>query len=106
MARRRGYDEIVVTCPVTIPYERYSIRNAHWFIGRTIAELIAAAGLEKSDIDGACVSSFTLTPDSPIGLMQYLGMSPRWLDSINLGGACAAIALRLSLIHISEPTRP
>lgn len=94
MKTRLAYDDVVVTAPVTIPYERYSIRNAHWFIGRAIAELLQSAALAKSDIDGVCVSSFTLTPDSPIGLMQYLGMSPRWLDSINLGGACAVIALR------------
>ena len=58
------------------------------------AELLSTADLEKTALDGVCVSSFTLPPDSPIGLMQYLGLSPRWLDGINWGGACAAVALR------------
>ncbi len=94
MGTRSGYDAIAVAVPVTIPYERYSVRNAHWFLGRTLASLIAGAGIEKREVDGVCVSSFTLFPDTAIGLMQYLGFSPRWLDHIPLGGACGIIALR------------
>ena len=33
------------------------------------------------------MSSFTLAPDSAVGLVQHLGMSPRWLDHIPMGGA-------------------
>ena len=91
---RQPYDGVVVTAPVTVPYERYSIRSAHWFLGRSLAELLSRSGLAKDDVEGVCVSSFTLPPDSAIGLMQYLGMSPRWLDAINLGGACGVVALR------------
>ena len=94
MSKRASYADVVVTTPVTIPYERHSIHSAHWFLGRVVAELLQRAQLGKDALDGMCVSSFTLPPDSPIGLMQYLGITPRWLDSINLGGACAAIALR------------
>ncbi len=93
-AARRGYDGIVVAAPVTIPYARYSIRSAHWFCGTALAALIGEAGLRKADIDGFCVSSFTLYPDSAVGLMQHLGVSPRWLDHIPMGGASGAIALR------------
>ena len=93
-AARRGYDGIVVAAPVTIPYARYSIRSAHWFCGTALAALIGEAGLQKPDIDGFCVSSFTLYPDSAVGLMQHLGVSPRWLDHIPMGGASGAIALR------------
>ena len=91
---RRSYDGIVVAAPVTVPYTRYSIRSAHWFCGRALAGLIRDAGLDKSDIDGFCVSSFTLYPDSAVGLMQHLGVSPRWLDHIPMGGASGAVALR------------
>ena len=93
-AARRGYDGIVVAAPVTIPYARYSIRSAHWFCGTALAALIGEAGLQKADIDGFCVSSFTLYPDSAVGLMQHLGVSPRWLDHIPMGGASGAVALR------------
>ena len=93
-AARRGYDGIVVAAPVTISYARYSIRSAHWFCGTALAALIGEAGLQKADIDGFCVSSFTLYPDSAVGLMQHLGVSPRWLDHIPMGGASGAVALR------------
>ena len=91
---RRGYDGIAVCAPVTVAYTRYSIRSAHWFCGRALAGLIDAAGLAKADVDGFCVSSFTLHPDTAVGLMQHLGASPRWLDHIPMGGAAGAVALR------------
>ncbi len=93
-ARRLGYDGIVVAAPVTVPYARYSIRSAHWFCGRALAGLIREAGVDKAEIDGFCISSFTLDPDSAVGLMQHLGVSPRWLDHIPMGGASGAVALR------------
>ena len=77
---RAGYEGIAVCAPTTIPDTRYSIRSAHWLCGRALAELVFAAGIAKDDVDGFCVSSFTLAPDSAVGLMQHLGTSPRWLD--------------------------
>lgn len=91
---RRGYEGVAVTVPVSIPYVRYSTHAAHWWLGRALAQLIRGAGLRKHDIDGVCVSSFTLAPDSAVGLMQHLGMQPRWLDHIPMGGASGVVALR------------
>jgi acetyl-CoA acetyltransferase len=79
---------------VTVPYVRYSIKSAHWFIARALKALLERAGLQKSEVDGACVSGFLLFPDTGVGLMQYLGLSPRWLDHIPMGGASAVVALR------------
>lgn len=95
MARRRlSYDGVAVCVPVTVPYERYSTRSAHWFCGRALAGLVAGAGIAKDEVDGLCVSSFTLAPDTAVGLMQYLGMTPRWLDHVPMGGASGVVALR------------
>ncbi|MFP6713056.1 MAG: thiolase family protein [Rhodospirillales bacterium] len=80
--------------PVTVPYSRYSLKSAHWFCGRALADLISKAGIEKNEVDGFCVSSFTLNPDSAVGLTQHLGVSPRWLDHIPMGGAAGGVALR------------
>jgi len=91
---RPGYADVVVTAPVTVPYVRYSIRSAHWFLARALDGLLRAARLAKDDVDGLCVSSFTLSPDTAIGLTQHLGVSPRWLDHIPLGGACGVVSLR------------
>lgn len=79
---------------MTVPYSRYSIKSAHWFCGRALADLIRVSGLSKHDIDGYCISSFTLAPDTAVGLTQHLGVSPRWLDHIPMGGASGVIALR------------
>lgn len=93
-AGRAGYDGVVATVPVTVPYARYSIDSAHWWLGRALAELIKGAGVNKHQVDGMCVSSFTLAPDTAVGLTQHLGMSPRWLDHIPMGGASGVIGLR------------
>jgi acetyl-CoA acetyltransferase len=91
---RADYRGVAVAVPVTVPYVRYSIRSAHWFIARALAALIEGAGLAKRDIDGLCVSSFLLFPDTAVGLTQNLGVSARWLDHIPMGGACGVVALR------------
>jgi acetyl-CoA acetyltransferase len=95
MSRQRAaYDDVVVTTPVTVPYVRYSIHGAHWFLAAALAELLKRAGLSKDKVDGLCVSSFTLAPDTAVGLTQHLGLTLRWLDHIPMGGACGIVALR------------
>ncbi len=41
-----------------------------------------------------CVSSFTLAPDTAVGLTQHLGLTLRWLDHVPMGGASAVAQLR------------
>jgi acetyl-CoA acetyltransferase len=95
MARpQRGYDQVAVAVPVTVPYERFSIRGAHWFMARALKQLIDGAGIAKADVDGLCVASFTLNPDTAVGLTQHLGLSPRWLDHVPMGGASGIVSLR------------
>jgi acetyl-CoA acetyltransferase len=93
----RVYRQAVLAAPVTVPYVRYSVRAAHWFAGRALARLLKESGLGKADIDGLSVGSFTLSPDTAIGLTQHLGVTVRWLDHIPLGGACGIVALRRAL---------
>ena len=88
------YTDVVACAPVSMDYSRYSVRSAHWFLARVVQGLIQTAGLGKDDIDGLCVSSFQLTPDTAVGLTQHLGVSPRWLDHIPMGGASGVVALR------------
>jgi acetyl-CoA acetyltransferase len=91
---RQGYEGVAVTVPVTVPYVRYSTRSAHWFLGQAIRQLSQASGLDKSQFDGLTVSSFSLAPDTAVGVTQHLGLSPRWLDHIPTGGASGVMALR------------
>jgi acetyl-CoA acetyltransferase len=91
---RQGYDGVAVTVPVTVPYERYSTRGAHWYVGQALAALLRGSGLTKDAIDGLTVSSFSLGPDTAVGVTQHMGVSPRWLDHIPTGGASGVMALR------------
>lgn len=94
MTRRLSYEGVAVAVPVTVPYERYTTRGAHWFLGQALHGLVTASGLAKDDIDGLCVSSFSLVPDTAVGVTQHMGLSPRWLDHIPTGGASGVMALR------------
>jgi acetyl-CoA acetyltransferase len=91
---RRSYEGVAVAVPITVPYVRYSIRSAHWWLARCLSDLLEQSGLTKEEIDGFSISSFTLSPDTAIGLTQHLGLSPRWLDHVPFGGASGVVALR------------
>jgi acetyl-CoA acetyltransferase len=88
------YNDVVLAAPVTVPYVRYSIKGAHWFLGRAVAELLAAARIPKARIDGLAVASFTLAPDTAVGLTQHLDMTVRWLDHVPMGGASGIVSIR------------
>jgi acetyl-CoA acetyltransferase len=94
---RRRRDEAVITAPVTVEYVRQSHRSAHWFVVQTLARLLDASGLRKEDIDGLCVASFGLAPDTAIGLTQYVGLTVTSIDHIPFGGASGILALRRGL---------
>jgi acetyl-CoA acetyltransferase len=96
-AERQDYGGTVVAVPVTVPYVRYSDHGAHWFVAQALTDLLRTSGLAKSDIEGLCVSSFTLAPDTAVGLTQHLGLTLRWLDHIPMGGASGVIALRRAM---------
>lgn len=89
-----SYQGVAVAVPVSVPYVRYSTKGAHWFIARALKALLDSSGLRKEEIDGLTVSSFSLTPDTAVGVTQHLGMEPRWLDHIPMGGASGIVALR------------
>ena len=91
---RRSYEGVAVAVPVTVPYVRYSTRGAHWFLGRALEALVKESGIDKAQIDGLCVSSFTLAPDTAVGVTQHMGLSPRWLDHVPTGGASGVMCLR------------
>ena len=91
--RRQSYDGVVLCCPVSVPYQRYSIDAAHHWIAQALRGTLQS-GLRKDDLDGFCVASFTLFPDTAVGLTQHLGLCPRWLDHIPMGGASGIVALR------------
>lgn len=91
---RKGYDGVVLAAPVTVPYARFSTRPAQWWAGKALAALAQASGLSHRDFDGFSLASFSMAPDSAIGLTQHFGLSPRFLDFLPLGGVAGVAGLR------------
>jgi acetyl-CoA acetyltransferase len=91
---RLSYEGVAVAVPVTVSYQRYSTRGAHWFLGQALHALVREGGVAKDDIDGLCLSSFSLAPDTAVGVTQHMGLSPRWLDHVPTGGASGVMCLR------------
>ena len=52
-----------------------------------VLRALADAGLERDDVDGLGVASFTLEPDHAIDMAWRLGMSVSWLMQDTNGGA-------------------
>lgn len=94
MAGARGYDGVVLAVPVTVPYVRHSTRSAQWWVGRALAGLAEGARMSHRDFDGLSVASFSLAPDTTIGLTQQFGLSPRYLEFLPLGGVSGIASLR------------
>ena len=92
--RRQSYEGVAVAVPVTVPYRRYATEGAHWFLGQAVRQLVESSGIDQREIDGLTVSSFSLGPDTAVGVTQHLGLSTRWLDHIPTGGASGVMALR------------
>ncbi|NRB05716.1 MAG: thiolase family protein [Rhodobacteraceae bacterium] len=94
MARPASYEGVVLTAPFSTAYQRYSQDTAHFWIATALRGALRSAGLKPAELDGFSVSSFTLFPDTAVGLTQHLGLTPRWLDHIPMGGASAGVAVR------------
>lgn len=90
----RDHEGVALVAPVTVPYVRYSEHGAPWFIGKALSAMLQKAGLDKSEIDGLSVSSFSLAPDTPPSMAEYFALEPRWLEHVPMGGASGVVAMR------------
>ncbi len=94
MSTSASYEGIALVSPISLGYAKASEHSASWFIGSVLREMIADAGLKKSDIDGLAISSFSLAPDSVSFLSQHYDMTLRWLEQLPFGGASGILAMR------------
>jgi acetyl-CoA acetyltransferase len=90
----QDYSGVALVCPVTVPYQKTSDESAAWWLGSALRQLLDAAGIDKTQIDGFAATSFTLAPDTSVGLIEHFGLSPQWLEWIPTGGASGVMALR------------
>ncbi|MFT7500955.1 MAG: acetyl-CoA acetyltransferase, partial [Rheinheimera aquimaris] len=94
MSQPASYNGIALVTPVSLGYSKVSEHSASWFIGSVLREMIDLAGIDKADIDGLAVSSFSLAPDSVSSLSQHYNMTLRWLEQLPFGGASGILAMR------------
>ena len=90
----KSYAGVALVAPVTVPYERFSEKSGAWFIAQGLRALLQQSGLDKQDIDGLAVSSFSVAPDSAVTLTEQFGTSLRWIEQLPMGGASAVVAVR------------
>ncbi len=93
MANSQSYEGVAVAVPVSLLLGRFSDVETPILFARALRELLTRSGIEKADIDGLAVSSFSLGPDPAIALARSLGLSLRWMEDVSLGGASGGVAL-------------
>ena len=87
------YQGLAVATPISLMFGRFSNASTPLLFARALKELLEQSGLQKTDVDGLAVSSFSLSPDPAIALSRSLGLSLRWFQDVNLGGASGGVAL-------------
>ncbi len=71
------------------PYTRHPADNVttESLLADAFVRVLAAAGVDRDDVDGLGIASLTLAPDRAIDLAWRLGVRPRWLMDDGNGGA-------------------
>lgn len=75
----------------TAKYERHPAveRRTETFIAEAVVAALADAGIDRDEVDGFGVASFSLAPDHAIDMAWKLGMTLRWVMEDTNGGASA-----------------
>jgi acetyl-CoA acetyltransferase len=81
-----GAGESPYTRHAPVEVDGHEYRTEH-VLTDAVVRALADAGLDRDDVDGLAVSSFTLEPDHAIDMAWRLGMSLRWLMQDTNGGA-------------------
>jgi acetyl-CoA acetyltransferase len=102
-ARRANGGGAAIVAAVETPYSRDPPAGTTTTALLTSAFLgvLEAAGVERDDVDGLGVASFTLAPDHAIDLAWRLGIRLRWAMEDPHGGA-AALNLLQHALHAVE----
>jgi acetyl-CoA acetyltransferase len=75
------------------PYEKRDGHELLWHLWQATATCLARAGLEKSDVDGLALTSFSYPPGNVVTLAEHFGMRLRWAEQGAFGGASGVIAI-------------
>ncbi|HLF67977.1 MAG TPA: thiolase family protein [Gaiellaceae bacterium] len=83
------YSGAVIVGAVETPYTRHPEEGTttETLLADAFVRALESTGIERGDVDGLGVASFTHTPDRAIDLAWKLGLRPRWLMDDGNGGA-------------------
>jgi acetyl-CoA acetyltransferase len=92
-------DRAAIAAAVEVPYTRHPPQGTTTtaLLARAFVDVLAEAGLDRDDVDGLGVASFTLHPDHAVDLAWRLGVRVRWLMEDPHGGASALNMLQHAL---------
>jgi len=83
------YSGAVILGAVESPYTRHPPEGTttETLLADAFVRALETTGIERADVDGLGVASFTHRPDRAIDLAWKLGLRPRWLMDEGNGGA-------------------
>lgn len=83
------YSNAVVVGAVESPYTRHPPEGTttETLLADAFVRALESTGIDRADVDGLGVASFTHRPDRAIDLAWKLGLEPRWLMDDGNGGA-------------------
>ena len=95
----RPVDGAAILAAVETPYARHPPAGTTTtaLLADAFLRVLEAAGIERGEVDGLGVASFTLAPDHAIDLAWRLGTRLRWLMEDPHGGAAALNLLQHAL---------
>ena len=91
MTARRGNDVSAIVAAAEVPYSRHPPPGTTTtaLLADAFVRVLEAADIERDEVDGLGVASFTLAPDHAIDLAWRLGIRLRWLMEDPHGGVSA-----------------
>ncbi|WP_195759926.1 thiolase family protein [Paracoccus sp. S-4012] len=69
------------------------VRTSELMLSDVVSAVLRRTGVEKSKIDGFALSSYTALPDRAGDTAVSLGLTPKWIDSPDLGGVSGLSAV-------------
>lgn len=91
-----GKRDIVIAAYYETKYARRSGRSVYDLAGEAASGVLKNAGLKKDEVDGLAVLTAFSGANEPfwsVRVCEALGMSPRWLQMVDVGGASAVAAV-------------
>lgn len=83
--------DVRIVAAAESPYSRHppAAMTTEWLLADAFLRVLACAGIERREVDGLGLSSFTFAPDHVADLAFRLGLRVRWLMEDTNGGASA-----------------